>query len=104
LRRVGTFGPGQVQESHIHEPAVQQCGFPELPEPPETGYARPWIALGEGLGYDVPPGDVVVIHHRHGARVLPVHDAAAFADVIRLRAGKVKGSLSARSLQDTEQG
>jgi hypothetical protein len=71
---------------------------------PGTSEDNPWITLGEGLGYDVPPGDVVVIHHRHGARVLPVHDAAAFADVIRLRAGKVKGSLSARSFQDTEQG
>jgi hypothetical protein len=71
---------------------------------PGTSEDSPWITLGEGLAYDVPPGDVVVIRHRHGTRVLPVHDAAAFADVVRLRVGTAQGSLSARSFQDTEQG
>jgi hypothetical protein len=59
---------------------------------PSTPQDNPWIRLDDDLAYDVPPGEVVAIRHRHGTRVLPVYDAAAFADVIRVRAGKVESS------------
>jgi hypothetical protein len=64
---------------------------------PGTPEDNPWIRLDDDLAYAVPPGDVVAIRHRHGTRVLPVYDAATFADVIRIRAGKVRSSTSARS-------
>lgn len=57
---------------------------------------NPWIKIDDDLALDVPPGDVVAIRHRHGIRVLPVYDAAAFAVVIRVRASKVRSSMSAR--------
>lgn len=69
---------------------------------PGTPQDNPWIELDDDLAYDVPPGDVVVIRHGHGTQVLPVHDAAAFADVVRLRAGRVRGSDGARSPQGTD--
>jgi hypothetical protein len=61
---------------------------------PGTPRDNPWIRLDDDLAYDVPPGDVVAIHHRRGIRVLPGYDAAAFADVIRVRVGKVQSSMA----------
>ncbi|MGH3906308.1 MAG: hypothetical protein ACRDTE_19325 [Pseudonocardiaceae bacterium] len=47
----------------------------------------PWITLSDGRGLSVPPGDVVVVQCRNATQVLPVDDAAVFAEVVRTRAG-----------------
>jgi hypothetical protein len=70
---------------------------------PGTPKDNPWIRIDDALAYDLPPGDVVVIHHRQGTQVLPIHNAAAFAEVIRVRAGKIQGSPIEHSRHDTEQ-
>ena len=45
----------------------------------------PWFPAVEGHTFCTPPGDVVVIRHGEGAQVLPVVDAAGFAEVLRAR-------------------
>jgi hypothetical protein len=56
----------------------------------------PWITLSDGRGLSAQPGDVVVVrcgwHHRAVTQVLPVADAAVFAEVVRTRATKVRGA------------
>ncbi len=56
----------------------------------------PWITLSDGRGLSVQPGDVVVVQcgvqHRAATQVLPVADAAVFAEVIRTRATRVRGA------------
>lgn len=51
----------------------------------------PWITLSDGRGLSVAPGDVVVVQCRDTAQVLPVDDAAVFAEVVRARATRVRG-------------
>jgi hypothetical protein len=50
----------------------------------------PWITLPDGRGLPVAPGDVVVIQCRDTVSVLPVDDAAVFAEVVRARATRVR--------------
>jgi hypothetical protein len=52
----------------------------------------PWITLSDGRGLSVAPGDVVVVQCRDTAQVLPVDDAAVFAEVVRVRATRVRGA------------
>lgn len=52
----------------------------------------PWITLPDGRGVSVPPGDVVVIQCRDETQVLPVADAAVFAEIVRIRAARVRGA------------
>ncbi|HSL07027.1 MAG TPA: hypothetical protein VK887_03520 [Pseudonocardiaceae bacterium] len=56
----------------------------------------PWITLPDGRGLSAPPGDVVVVRcgrqHRAATQVLPVTDAAVFAEVVRTRATRVRGT------------
>jgi hypothetical protein len=48
-----------------------------------------WFSVSEdGIHLAPPPGDVVEIHHRHGAQLLPVDPSAGFADVVRSRLAK----------------
>ncbi|HEX8761735.1 MAG TPA: hypothetical protein VF734_17580 [Pseudonocardiaceae bacterium] len=52
----------------------------------------PWITLSDGRGLSVTPGDVVVIQCRDTASVLPIDDAAVFAELVRARATRVRGT------------
>jgi hypothetical protein len=52
----------------------------------------PWITLPDGRGVSVQPGDVIVIQGRNVAQVLPVPDAAVFAEIVRTRAARVRGA------------
>jgi hypothetical protein len=76
----------------------------EVEARPGTSQDNPWFRLDEDFTCDVPPGDVVVIRHRRGTQVLPTYEAAALADLIRLRAAKLQSPPNARASQDTEQG
>jgi hypothetical protein len=49
----------------------------------------PWFSSPEdGLSLVAPPGDIVVIRHRHGVQLLPVEFPAEFADIVRVRIAK----------------
>ncbi|MGH3933835.1 MAG: hypothetical protein ACRDS1_02440, partial [Pseudonocardiaceae bacterium] len=52
----------------------------------------PWITLSDGRGLSVQPGDVVEVQCRDASRVLPVADAAVFAEILRIRATRVRGA------------
>ena len=52
----------------------------------------PWITLSDGRGLTVPPGDVVVVQCRASTAVLPVTDAGMFAEIVRVRAARVRGT------------
>jgi hypothetical protein len=62
----------------------------------------PWVRLEGGGQYVVTGGDVIEFRHRGGTLVVPVRDAAAFAEVIRsriaVRRGVPTGSRSASQL------
>lgn len=51
---------------------------------------NPWIQVG-GWTMDVPPGDVLVVRQAVGLRVVPCLDAAAFSEIVRVRADLVQG-------------
>jgi hypothetical protein len=86
---IATVRPNFSWKGMISIPLIDVIAVDERTGTPQD---NPWIRIDDDLALDVPPGDVVAIRHRHGTRVLPVYDAAAFADVIRVRAGKVKSS------------
>jgi len=46
---------------------------------------NPWVRLDDGGQYFVTEGEVIELVHRGGTLVVPVHNAAAFAEVIRSR-------------------
>jgi hypothetical protein len=53
---------------------------------PSDGRDVPWFTSPEnGVALSAPPGDVVVIHHRSGVRLLPVEQPAGFAEVLDAR-------------------
>lgn len=52
----------------------------------------PWITLADCRGLSLPPGDMVVLRHGDAIQVLPVADAAVFAELVRIRAGRVRGT------------
>ncbi len=58
---------------------------------PVLSQDSPWITLSDGRGLSVAPGDVVVIQCRDTASVLPVDDAAVFAEVVRARVTRARG-------------
>jgi hypothetical protein len=45
----------------------------------------PWFVIDGGSMFWPPPGDVVVIRHRHGEQLLPVYEPVGFAEVLRTR-------------------
>jgi hypothetical protein len=56
---------------------------------PSDGRDVPWFTSPEnGVALSAPPGDVVVIHHRNGVRLLPVEQPAGFAEVLDARIAK----------------
>ncbi len=63
---------------------------------PAQPQESPWITLSDGRGLSVQPGDVVVVRYRVQretvTQVLPVADAAVFAEIIRTRAARVRGT------------
>jgi hypothetical protein len=61
----------------------------------------PWITLADGRGLSVPPGDVVVVQCQDTIRVLPVADAAMFAEILRIRATRVQGAAVAVLFRET---
>ncbi len=50
-----------------------------------TAQDGPWFVTDDGRPIWPPPGDLVAIMHRRGVQLLPVHDPAGFADVLRAR-------------------
>ena len=96
---IATIRPNMSWKGVLCIPLVDVVSVDVRPGTPQDS---PWIRLEGEFAYDVPAGDVVVIHHRCGTQVLPVYDAAAVADLIRVRAGKVQGSTKACSVQDSE--
>jgi hypothetical protein len=48
----------------------------------------PWFVADGGRTFWPPSGDVVVITHRQGRQLLPVHEAAGFTEVLRARIRK----------------
>lgn len=60
-----------------------------------TGNESPWAWLSDGRGLSVPAGDVLVVATAIEEQLVPVHDAAVLAELVRRRARLVTGRMPA---------
>jgi hypothetical protein len=79
------FGPTYLAERRIPLEDVRSVRAREAI--PRDG---PWLITNDKHRCHVPPGEVVVIKHEKGTQILPLYDAAAFADIIDVRVKMVQ--------------
>jgi hypothetical protein len=79
---VAVLRPGPTSAFGI---AVRLADVEAVSARPGRPADNPWVQLGDGGWYVPAGGEVLEIRHRDDTLVVPVRDAAAFADVIRAR-------------------
>jgi hypothetical protein len=82
LGEMDVLRPGPVSAFGISVQLADVKGVSVRPARPEDS---PWVRLDGGRQYVVTGGDVIELRRRGGTLVLPVRNAAVFAEVIRSR-------------------
>jgi hypothetical protein len=86
---VAVLRPGPTSAFGIRVRLADVMGVSARPARPDDG---PWVRFADGEQYFAGEGDVVEVRHRRGALVVPVRNAAAFAEVCRSRIATRQGT------------